>query len=99
MADLNGMPVVLHDSVVEVKRSWRERLLSWPWRPWRKTKFVRNALFADGSVYVSGGRLHITREQWNTMSEHLTTDQGRMFPLSRNPLLAGELFRTETTHE
>lgn len=21
-----------------VRRSWWERLLSWPWRPWRKTK-------------------------------------------------------------
>jgi hypothetical protein len=21
-----------------VRRSWRERLLSWPWRPWRKTE-------------------------------------------------------------
>jgi len=24
----------------EVKRAWRERLFSWPWRPWVKTKIV-----------------------------------------------------------
>jgi len=23
-----------------VARSWRERLFSWPWRPWVKTKWV-----------------------------------------------------------
>jgi len=24
-----------------VGRSWKERLCSWPWRPWRKTKVVQ----------------------------------------------------------
>jgi len=31
----------IHESLFApkvVKRSWRERLLSWPWRPWRKTE-------------------------------------------------------------
>ena len=23
-----------------VRRSWRERLFSWPWRPWRGLKFI-----------------------------------------------------------
>lgn len=26
--------------VEEQPRSWKERLFSWPWCPWRKTKFV-----------------------------------------------------------
>lgn len=25
----------------EITRSWKERLFSWPWRPWRKTKTIQ----------------------------------------------------------
>ena len=25
---------------VQVRRTWRERLLSWPWRPWVKTRLA-----------------------------------------------------------
>ncbi len=25
---------------MQVRRSWRERLWSWPWRPWRATKTI-----------------------------------------------------------
>lgn len=28
---------------VEVERTWKERLFSWPWRPLRKTRFVEVA--------------------------------------------------------
>jgi hypothetical protein len=26
--------------IVTVERSWRVRLLSWPWRPWVRSEFV-----------------------------------------------------------
>lgn len=37
-------PFVMHSipDVVEIKLSWKERLLSWPWKPWVKTKFIDN---------------------------------------------------------
>ena len=37
---------------VEVKRTWRERLLSWPWRPW-----VVNKSFAKPAMYKVGTKL------------------------------------------
>jgi hypothetical protein len=39
------------------RRSWRERLLSWPWRPWQATKHVSvevpdERLYTFGNVVV-----------------------------------------------
>ena len=34
-----------------VSRSWRERLFSWPWRPWATTKVV-TVRVPDEKVYV-----------------------------------------------
>ena len=42
----------------EVPRTWKERLLSLPWRPWKKTKYVttyvasRNVVFANGAYHA-----------------------------------------------
>ena len=37
----------------EVKRTWRERLFSWPWRPGQKTKVVREpGIFRVGNMIV-----------------------------------------------
>jgi hypothetical protein len=38
---------------VEVKRSWKERLFSWPWRPWKKTKLV-DEYHPDPNFYILG---------------------------------------------
>lgn len=38
-----GRPVYVSPFLVDTKtvpRTWRERFLTWPWRPWRKTKTV-----------------------------------------------------------
>lgn len=35
-----GAEVKSGDFVVYVRRTWRERLLSWPWRPWIASKVV-----------------------------------------------------------
>lgn len=42
---LLGVPVITSryltiSTTVEVERTWRERLFSWPWRPWRSTRTV-----------------------------------------------------------
>jgi len=59
MAMIQGMKVIqsslLMDRTVE-PRSWRERLLSWPWRPLVRTKVVsrpsKKAIITDGVIFV-----------------------------------------------
>lgn len=42
----------------EVKRSMKERLFTWPWRPLKKTKYVttqvpsRQVIFANGTYFA-----------------------------------------------
>ena len=37
-----------------IKRSWRERLWSWPWRPWVVTKvFHKPAMYQIGNTIVA----------------------------------------------
>lgn len=59
-----GMPVVTSlflteaGEPIEVRRTWRERFLSRPWRPWKRTKAVipqvprRDALVMGGQILV-----------------------------------------------
>lgn len=61
----NGIPLyespvlVVDGTPYEVHQTWCERLLSWPWRPWRATKWVVPKI-PDPNVYVidapSGGQ-------------------------------------------
>jgi hypothetical protein len=34
-----------------VKRSWKERLFTWPWRPWKSTKVVEVSV-PDPNYYI-----------------------------------------------
>src|SRR5690349_17553698 len=58
--DFAGMSVVVNEELAQTKterRSWSERLLSRPWRPWRATKTVpgKPVFYSDGrSVYTCG---------------------------------------------
>ena len=56
-----GMPVFLSDYVTivtetEVVRTWRERLLTRPWQPLKKTKTVSQHIPSE-DVYEVGGKL------------------------------------------
>ncbi len=31
----------------KVRKSWKERLISWPWKPWVKTKWVTKQVPSD----------------------------------------------------
>lgn len=42
---------------VEVRRSWRERLFSWPWRPWCATKTVVPKVPMSGGYIIDGHKL------------------------------------------
>jgi hypothetical protein len=37
-------PLNVGDMVETYTRSWRERLLSWPWRPWMRTAVRKSTL-------------------------------------------------------
>ena len=50
---VNPNMVVLGD-VVQVPRTWKERLLTMPWRPWVSTK-PHQTFKPDTTVYVLGG--------------------------------------------
>jgi len=39
-----------------ITRSWRERLFSWPWRPWQTMKTV-TVQVADEYIYVTDGMI------------------------------------------
>lgn len=49
-------PHLTKTAVVEVRRTWRERLFSRPWRPWERTKFVTRQV-PDDTVYFIRGRI------------------------------------------
>lgn len=59
----NGLRVVVHPDGHWRKRTWRDRLFSWPWRPWRKEDWVPSLIDA-GSSYVTEDTLHITETGW-----------------------------------
>jgi hypothetical protein len=46
----------------DAQRSWKERLLTWPWRPWRATKVRRKpAAFTidEEALGIYGGRRYM----------------------------------------
>lgn len=51
-----------------VKRTWKERLLSWPWRPMRKTKFVttqvpsQQVIFSNGTYFAHSAIIEQIRQ-------------------------------------
>ena len=51
----NGLKLIENDLLVDSKtvdRTRRERWLSWPWRPWQRTKIVSQP---STDCYVTGG--------------------------------------------
>ena len=58
MNELNGMRII--ESVYleqdgepyQVRRSWRARLLSWPWRPWRAAYTVVPKIPYQGAIQL-----------------------------------------------
>lgn len=66
-----GMNIYRHPDVVEVGRSWRERLFTRPWRPWIKSKWIPNPLFKDkNECFCYGDTFHVTDSQYHRLKEH-----------------------------
>lgn len=60
-----GLEVHVAPPSVMIERLWRERLLSWPWRPWVATRWVANpSLPARGEVWRVSGNLVVRREDY-----------------------------------
>ncbi len=64
---ISGMEVIILSSTIMVDRSWRERLWSMPWRPWRSVKWIANPIIEPGTVLVERGKIFCTIEQFNEL--------------------------------
>jgi hypothetical protein len=47
-------PLLTKDEQRTVGRSWRERLWSWPWRPWQATKVITVLVPSDQILRTPG---------------------------------------------
>jgi hypothetical protein len=72
-----GVPiVVVDDPVVRVRLTWRQRLWSWPWRPWRRTElrqFRATTCPPPGVWLAYGGKLYMRRDDYEDWSIRRTT--------------------------
>lgn len=59
---LNPQMVVPGDPV-QIRRTWGERLLSWPWRPWVSTKWVPT-FKPSSDVFRAGDTLVMHPDTW-----------------------------------
>lgn len=53
---------------VEVRRSWHERFLSRPWRPWRVTRTVIPQVPRRGALKIDN-TLYFHPQTWRTLCE------------------------------
>ncbi len=76
-----GIPIIENEILVvdgepyQRRRSWRERLFTRPWRPWRATKWVVPKI-PDPNIYVSniepwGKRIYAHPVTAQRIREHL----------------------------
>ena len=64
---IGGYRIVIVPDVQGMKRSWRERLFTWPWRPWVSWKVVpthwpetlKDSVIKDESEGVIYARAHV----------------------------------------
>jgi hypothetical protein len=67
-----GYAVVLEDRCQVLQRTWRERILSWPWRPWVKTK-LGDPLVPPGQILKTENppRMIMDSSTWNEFQKSL----------------------------
>lgn len=84
MATLHGLDIIVHPGVNVRKtrhRTWRERLLTWPWKPWESCQdyTVAEDLLRDGQVLKLDGRLMMNRATYNRLLNELP-QRSTIFP-------------------
>jgi len=48
--------------MVTVKRTWKERLLSWPWKPWEALKIIENIVPLKGVLLAGTDKIYMRSE-------------------------------------
>ena len=79
MIDVIGMRVMVDDALTEyewVKRPWRERLLTKPWRPWRSSKRVHKDVPPKYLIDESRGIIYTTQRGYLALRE-MTVSRAR----------------------
>ena len=69
MNKLWGKEVLIMPEFVSTGRSWRERMFSLPWRPWERTKLVRNPALEKGEIFETPGAFHISESHWEKLKQ------------------------------
>jgi len=74
---LTGVRVTLSEYLTEagepvtVRRTWSQRLLSRPWRPWQATYTYTPQVPYRGALTLPGGGLVMHPETWRQMKEKM----------------------------
>lgn len=77
----HGMPVLFDANMTEAKteviaRTWRARMLSWPWRPWVTTE-TRTIRVPSRQVIQLQHKLLMHPDLWNEMKRALSQESSR----------------------
>jgi hypothetical protein len=80
-AQFFGMKVVVEDSVTAVKRSWKERLFTRPWRPFVKVNYVPQ--LANGEAYKFGNTIVMNSWTRNALLEQVSKSEAELSELMK----------------
>jgi hypothetical protein len=78
--------IELRCTQVAVERNWFERLLSWPWRPWIKTKVVLSHVVPGDYAFSIGNDLFCSEEMYERLTACTIGEVARARPSTVSPL-------------
>lgn len=80
MAAYCGRKVVVQQPVtVKTKRTWKTRLLSFPWEPWRAFEYKIEEPLKDGQVIQTPDSFIMNRGTWEELKRYIKTTESK-FP-------------------
>lgn len=86
-----GFKIVVLPDTVEVRRGWKERFFSLPWRPFTAIQTISNInVPAPGKVFQMGDTLYGVKDTFDTLKKNLEVENKiknaqicNLFPLHR----------------
>ena len=81
-----GLKINVQPSVLSMRRSWADRLFSWPWRPWIDRELVPHPFFTDGKCYQVGDTIMMTDVQYDALRKGTTYNAGILDQGPENPI-------------
>lgn len=64
----NGHDIIIVPDVVVKKRTWKERLFTFPWKPFKMTKKVPNpSSIKDGEFFAYGTKYYCNKRTYNEL--------------------------------